>query len=279
MTNAAAPHPPSAAPGNPTSTVYGPVKSWRYGHSLGVDMLLVDSICSFNCVYCQLGNIHQVIDEQKVFVPTARVVADLATVDMAGVDIVTFSGNGEPTLALNVGEVIDHIRATYDKPVLVLTNSTWLHDAATRARLRNATFVDCKLDAATDDMLRRFNRVAPGVTIERIVRGIKALRGDPAFTGTLTMQCMFMPMNKGEVEALAAIIRDIAPAEVQLNTPRRPHPREWYVESRGNHYGEAPVETVQLKTITLEEAQEIEAILKEKTGVPIRSVYKTAPVN
>jgi wyosine [tRNA(Phe)-imidazoG37] synthetase (radical SAM superfamily) len=241
-------------------------------------MLVSDSICSFNCVYCQLGNIHQVIDEQKVFHPTDRIIADLAAVDWAGVDIVTFSGSGEPTLALNLGEVIDHIRATYDKPVLVLTNSTWLHDAATRARLRNATIVDCKLDAADDETLRRFNRAHADVTVARILEGIRALRHDPGFTGSLTMQCMFMPMNRDQARELAAVIRDIRPDEVQLNTPRRPYPREWYREARGNHYGEAPVDTVMLKTISEDEAAEIERILEEESGgVPVRSIFNRAP--
>lgn len=259
------------------SPIYGPVESWRYGQSLGVDMIVEDSICSFNCVYCQLGNIHQVIDEQKVFCPTERILADLAKVDMDAVDIVTFSGSGEPTLALNLGEIIDHVRHTCDKPVLVLTNSTWLFDPATRRRLRHASIVDCKLDAATNETLRKYNRVADGVTIERIVEGIKAMRDEPGFDGKITIQSMFMPMNKHEAPAIADLIAEIQPAEVQLNTPKRPWPREWYVGARGNHYGDAPVETVDLKTITLEEAEEIERVLRERTGVPIRSVYKRAP--
>jgi len=259
------------------STVYGPVDSWRYGRSLGIDLLMVDSICSFNCIYCQLGRIHQVIDEQKVFVPTERVVADLQRIDMETVDIVTFSGNGEPTLALNLGDVIDHVRTTYGKPTLVLTNSTWLHDEATRRRLRNASIVDCKLDAASDEVLQRYNRPADGIRLERIIAGIHALRRDPVFRGSLTLQCMFMPLNRGEAGALADLIRGIGPDEAQLNTPRRPYPREWYHEARGNHYGDAPVETTRLHAITLEEAEEIEAILRERTGVPIRSVYRRAP--
>lgn len=260
------------------SSVYGPVKSWRFGNSLGVDMLVQDSICSFNCVYCQLGDINQVIDEQKVFYPTAKIIEELAAVDMSGVDIVTFSGSGEPTLALNLGEIIDHVADAYGKPTLVLTNSTWLFDAATRRRLRRASIVDCKLDAADDEMLRKFNRVAEGVTLDRILRGIKAMRDEPGFEGRLTLQCMFMPMNKRQASDLAALVRDIQPDEVQLNTPKRPKPREWYLGSRGNHEGDAPVETISLKTVTLEEAREIEAILREQAGVPVKSIYREAPI-
>ncbi|MEK6624776.1 MAG: radical SAM protein, partial [Bdellovibrionota bacterium] len=36
-----------------TQTVYGPVKSWRFGQSLGIDPIFHVSTCSFNCIYCQ----------------------------------------------------------------------------------------------------------------------------------------------------------------------------------------------------------------------------------
>lgn len=259
------------------SPIYGPVKSWRFGNSLGVDMLMVDSICSFNCIYCQLGNIHQVIDEQKVFVKTEYIIDDLKKINMSDVDIVTFSGSGEPTLALNIGEVINYIDEHYKTPTLILTNSTQLYKPETRQRLLNASIVDCKLDAASDEMLKKYNRVAEGVTIDRIVTGIKAMKNEPNFKGKLTIQSMFMPTNMKEVDQMAEIIKEIQPHDVQLNTPKRPYPREWYPEARGNHSDDIPVETLTLKTITLEQAEEIEEILKEKTGVPVRSVYRNAP--
>ena len=259
------------------STVYGPVHSWRFGHSLGIDLIVETSTCSFNCVYCQLGNIQRITSEQRLYVPTARVLEDLKAVDWPGVDVVTFSGSGEPTLALNIGEVIAHIKDTYRKPVMILTNATWLHDAATRQRIRRADTIACKLDAWDDAMLQKFNRPAEGVTLARIVAGIKALKAD-GFPGKIALQCMFMPMNKDGAAKLAALIREIGPDEVQLNTPKRPYPKEWYLGSRGNHEAGAPVPEVKLKTISMEEAQEIERIIREgNPGVSVLSVYKEAP--
>lgn len=257
----------------PTSPVYGPITSWRYGQSLGLDVIYRDSICSFNCVYCQLGQIHQVIDRQDVFVPTVDLLKALDTVDMSKVDWVTFSGSGEPTLALNMGEIIDAIRDRYDKPVLVLTNSTWLHDAATRRRLLRATVVDCKLDAASDAMLARMNRPAAGVTLDRILGGIRAMRCEPGFEGRLVVQCMFMPMNLREAAELADIIASIRPDEVQLNTPRRPKLREWTLNSRAGLTEEQKAAASTLSTITAKQAEEVETLLRDRTGVPIRSVY------
>ncbi len=258
------------------STVYGPVRSWRVGRSLGIDPILETSTCSFNCVYCQLGDIERVTMEQREYVPTARVAADLARVDWSGVDMVTFSGSGEPTLATNLGELIGLVRDTYAKPVMVLTNSTWLHDGETRRRLDRASVVSCKLDAADDAMLHRMNRVAPGVPLSRIVEGIKLLRRE--FKGRLALQCMFMPMNLGQAEGIARLAGEIGPDEIQINTPVRPHPRAWYLDSRGNHTGDAPVPTVHLRTITPDEAVRIEEHMRRHApGAEIVAFWRKAP--
>lgn len=257
------------------STVYGPVPSWRFGRSLGVDLLLRTSICSFDCVYCQLGRIREHTIRQHHYVSTDQVRRDLAAVEWDEVDVVTISGNGEPTLALNLGEVIALLKDEYRRPVHVLTNGTWLHDAATRQRLYRADVVACKLDAADDGTLRRVNRPVEEVSLRTIVEGIKALRGDPGFQGKLALQCMFLPGNVQAAPDLAALIRGIGPDEVHLNTPRRPYPRAWYREARGNHGGKAPVPEQLLQTISMEEARKVEAVIKEANpGTPILSIYR-----
>lgn len=265
---------PLAPPG--ASTVYGPVRSWRVGNSLGIDVILETSTCSFNCVYCQLGDIQRVTMGQREYVPTDRVAADLARVDWSGVDIATFSGSGEPTLATNLGELIALIRDTYAKPVMVLTNSTWLHDEGTRRRLDRASVVSCKLDAADDDMLHKINRVADGVPHARIIEGIKALRRE--FKGRLALQCMFMPMNLGQADGIARLAGEIGPDEIQINTPARPYPRAWYLESRGNHTGDAPVPTVHLRTITREDALHVEDLMRRHApNAEIVAFWRKAP--
>src|SRR5438445_7291041 len=84
------------------SSIYGPVESWRVGKSLGVDLLLQTSICSFNCIYCQLGDIQQKTIERQIYVSTEQVARDLRQSHWEEADIITLSGNGEPTLALNL---------------------------------------------------------------------------------------------------------------------------------------------------------------------------------
>lgn len=258
------------------SCIYGPVKSWRYGQSLGVDLLREVSTCSFNCIYCQLGDIVQKTNERKVYVPTAEIIADFEASNWQQADIITFSGSGEPTLALNLKDVLSEFRKRTDKPILVLTNGTQLADPdVVDALCQFATTVAVKLDASSEKKLQQMNRPVDGVTLEKIISAAKAFK--KVFPGKLSIQTMFMPTNREEVEGIAAVVKAIQPDELQLNTPKRPYPLSWHVVSRGNHltdHDEKPdYETRQLNVITLEEAEAIETQLRELTGVPVLSVY------
>ena len=218
---------------HPASSIYGPVKSWRLGRSLGIDLLCVDSICSFDCVYCQLGKINRLTSTRATFVPTSRVMDDLEAADWKNSDVITISGSGEPTLAENLGEVIAAVKQFTRKPVTVLTNSTLLSDAEVRAEISLADRIYCKLDAWSDDQLRRINRPVEQISHETLVSGIAALRQE--FGGFLAVQTMILTQAKRhDIERLAKILRLIGPDEVQLNIPSRPVPAEWEISNRGN---------------------------------------------
>lgn len=264
-------HTPEAS-GIVFSTIYGPVKSWRLGRSLGVDLLYRDSICSFRCVYCQLGKIQTPTMERKVYVASAQVLADLAASKWQDADVVTFSGNGEPTLALNLGEVLEAVKGFTGKPTAVLSNGTLLGDPEVRADLARADRVFVKLDAATDKTLRMVDNPVEGITVAGIVAGAKAFRAE--YKGLLAIQTMIMPMNVHEVDALCDLFVAIHPDEVQLNTPLRPVPRAWYPESRGNHEGPSLVPETHLKVLTRQQASAIEQRVRERTGLSVVSVYQ-----
>lgn len=254
----------------PVSTVYGPVKSWRLGLSLGIDLLAVNSICSFRCVYCQLGRINVVTTERRVFVPTERVLSDLAASRWREADVVTFSGSGEPTLAANLGAAIHEVKAFTRKPVAVLTNAATLNDAGVRRDLCGADQVFCKLDAADEKTFALVNRPAEGVTLSGVVAGVMKLRAE--YAGRLAVQTMLMPMNHRGLEELAALLAEIRPDEVQLNTPLRPVPRSWSIGARGNHSRAAP-DAARLKVIDRDEARRIAGRLRELTGLAVSCVY------
>ena len=246
--------------------VYGPVKSWRLGNSLGIDLLFVDSICSFACVYCQLGKINRLTTKRGIFVPTARVMGDLSSSDWKDADVITFSGSGEPTLAANLGEAIAEIRRATHKPIAVLTNSSLLGDTAVRRELSFADIVFCKLDAWGDDSLRRIDRPAAGIELDSIISGIRAFRND--FSGTLAIQTMLLsrPANN-ELREFSGILKSISPDEVQVNLPLRPIPDEWIPESRGNLPIDAPAH--RLRTISPEAAAGIGRQIGQLTGLRV----------
>jgi wyosine [tRNA(Phe)-imidazoG37] synthetase (radical SAM superfamily) len=107
------------------TAVYGPVQSWRFRRSLGIDPIGPRSVCSFNCAYCQLGEIEQACSERQIFIPTAQIQQELVTnARWNNVDMITLSGSGKPTLVLNLGEIITMIQNLTQKPVAVLTNGT-----------------------------------------------------------------------------------------------------------------------------------------------------------
>lgn len=115
------------------STVYGPVPSWRFGRSLGIDVITPPKKCTFNCVYCQLGKTEVHVSKPEMLseppVDADRVLDDLEEVlkrlDLNAVDVVTFSGTGEPTLNLELGDIAKRVkRRIGGTPLAILTNSS-----------------------------------------------------------------------------------------------------------------------------------------------------------
>lgn len=249
------------------NSIYGPVDSWRLGKSLGVDVLCFDSICSFECIYCQLGKINRVTTERDVFVPTEKVLQDLENSDWKAADVITFSGSGEPTLAKNLGEVIEKIKKITAKSIIVLTNSTLLNLPEVRKEIVLADKIFCKLDAWSDETLRRIDRPHKSISLETIISGIRLLRQE--FKGFLAIQTMILRLPKDfEIEEFAEILRSIKPDEVQLNLPTRPIPNEYFLETRGNSV-EPQKKFTQLKTISKEDLEIIRKRLSKLTDLPI----------
>ena len=253
---------------NYPSTVYGPVRSWRVGASLGVDLLCVNSICSFRCNYCQLGktNLHTL--ERKVYVPTRRVLSDLRRSAWPSADVVTFSGSGEPTLAANLAEAIREVKALTARPVVVLTNSSTLNLKQVRRDLREADRVFCKLDATDDHTFRLINRPVEGLNARRVIEGIKSLRKE--YGGHLAVQIMLQRLHRGQAHQFAEALNEIRPDEVQLNLPTRAVPQRWFVEARGND-AESPVRAIAPKLLTAEEVALIESEIRGLTGLAVSS--------
>lgn len=200
-------------------TIYGPVPSWRFGRSLGVDPICSrKKICSFDCIYCQLGRTKTKTLQRRRYIESARMEGELGAMDKGGIDTITFSGTGEPTLNSELGKMIDFAKG-FGIPVAVLTNSSLLSDEHVRWALHSADTVAAKLDASNDTIFRKINNPVEGLHLQTIIDGIKLFRDE--FKGKLALQMMFVGINKAYAEDMAQIAHGIGPDEVQLDTPLR----------------------------------------------------------
>jgi len=204
-----------------SSVIYGPVPSWRLGRSLGIDLLGTEGkTCPFDCVYCQLGRTSYSLIDRREFVSIKRLAEELESVRGLGIDYVTFSGMGEPTLASNLGRAIELVKSVLPFPVAVLTNSAFMDEKEVRQELALADTVVAKLDAPNEELFQQINRPAPGLRLKDIVSGIEKFRGE--YNGKLVLQMMFIAANMHYAGELAQMAESLSPDEVELNTPLRP---------------------------------------------------------
>lgn len=203
-------------------TVYGPVPSWRFGRSLGVDPVCrTEKMCPFDCVYCQLGRTKEKTPERGEYVELGRVCGELEAAEKGTSDVITFSGTSEPTLNTEIGEMIGFAKK-FGLPVVVLTNSSLLHLKEVREALCGADVVSAKLDAPNEELFQKINRPAEGITFESVLGGLERFREE--FRGKFALQMMFVGANKGAAGEMAGLARRLEPDEVQLDTPLRPSP-------------------------------------------------------
>lgn len=183
--------------------VFGPVKSRRFGVSLGINLLpLHGKFCTFNCIYCECGlNENYKKEKQKLFT-AAEIEQSLRSRFVAlkagglDPDNITFAGNGEPTLHPEFEVIIDNTLGLRDEffpkaKITVLSNATRLdRENVKRALLRIDNNV-LKLDAGTDATFQAINRPSNAITLLKVVEGLKS------FGGNLTIQTMLI---RGEVD-------------------------------------------------------------------------------
>ncbi|MFP4686879.1 MAG: radical SAM protein [bacterium] len=202
--------------------VYGPVASWRLGRSLGVDIICGKNICTFNCIYCQLGPSEEKTDNRRVFVDTDKIIKAVSEA-LARVknetDVITLSGTGEPTLAANIGEVIDSLHQLADIPVAVLTNCSLLFREDVRQELARVDIVVGSLDAGSEQTWRIINRPLAGLKFERLIEGMKKFR--QSYDGYFSLEVMLTDANRADVPKIVAYAGEIEPDEIQVNTPLR----------------------------------------------------------
>ena len=204
--------------------VFGPVPSRRLGRSLGVD-LVPFKVCSYDCIYCQLGRTTRRTIERAEYFPLESILAEVerAVESGPGQDVITLSGSGEPTLYSRIGELIPALKSRTGLPVAVLTNGSLLWDPKVREDLVEADLVLPSLDAGDERLFRYVNRPHPAIAFERMIRGLQEFR--KVYTGQLWLEVFLLAgvtAMEAEVRSIAEIAHTLAPDRIQLNTVTRP---------------------------------------------------------
>jgi wyosine [tRNA(Phe)-imidazoG37] synthetase (radical SAM superfamily) len=201
--------------------IYGPVSSWRLGSSLGIDPLSQDDkTCTYDCSYCQIGETVLFSSERKIFAPTEVILREIAELPRnLKIDYITFSGNGEPTLAKNLGNMITRIKKMRKEKIAVITNASLIDRSDVQDDLSRADFVLLKFDANAEDLFVDINRPSPGIKFGDIVKGIKKFSA--MYKGRLALQVMLVKKNKAYAKEIAKMAVKLGVKEVQLNTPLR----------------------------------------------------------
>ncbi len=223
------------------SPIFGPVHSRRLGVSLGINLMPGDGkICSFDCIYCECGfNKDFKPHTERPSREEVRQALEAKLKDMQAngpaPDVLTFAGNGEPTLHPDFPGIIDDTLALRDRyfpdaKVSVLSNSTMIHKPAVFEALNKIDNNILKLDTVDKSYIQALDQPAKGYDVQKIIRYMKE------FKGNCIIQTMFLKGSyKGKdmnnttpqyVKPWMDAVREIAPRQVMIYTIDRETPTQ-----------------------------------------------------
>jgi wyosine [tRNA(Phe)-imidazoG37] synthetase (radical SAM superfamily) len=204
--------------------IYGPVPSRRLGYSLGVD-LVPYKVCSYNCVYCQIGPTQNTTIVRGEYASPERIISELTNRLSEGVrpDYITLGGSGEPTLNTNIGDIIRKIKKVSRVPVAVLTNGSLLYDPAIQKDISQADVVLPSFDACNQRIFSKINRPHPDLNFNIITNGL--IEFSRMFAGQLWLEVFIVDGINAEdiiIKDYIKWINEINPDKIHLNTAVRP---------------------------------------------------------
>jgi wyosine [tRNA(Phe)-imidazoG37] synthetase (radical SAM superfamily) len=238
------------------SIVYGPIRSRRLGVSLGVNLMPITAkLCTFDCVYCECGWIQPVLHPNLPIREEVRIALESQlSIAVEPIDVITFSGNGEPTLHPDFLGIIQDTCALRDQycpkaKVSVLSNSTQLGRTDVIEALRLCDNRILKLDSAIDATMRLIDKpVNAQLTVKQIAQWLSIFDGD------FTLQTCFL---RGEYQGQT--IDNTTPEELTA----------WYEMVDYLHPKQVMIYVIDRVT-PLETLEKIPAETMEKIAIPLR---------
>ncbi|HZK09857.1 MAG TPA: radical SAM protein, partial [Clostridia bacterium] len=171
--------------------VYGPVPSRRMGLSVGISPI-PKGYCNYSCIYCQLGRTSHMTNKRENFFKQEDIVEEFKDYISKGThfDVVTIVGEGEPSLYLDLGILIEKLKELTDKPLAVITNGALLSDAGVRKNLKAADIILPSLDASNEEIFKKINRPHKNINFDSLLQGLETFSQD--YKGELWLELMIL---------------------------------------------------------------------------------------
>ena len=209
--------------------LFGPIPSRRLGRSLGINNI-PPKVCSYSCVYCQVGLTTQLSVDRKdyytpliIYTETKNRLFELKSSDEV-VDYLSFVPDGEPTLDVNLYETIQLLQ-DFGIKVAVFTNSSLIWKKEVQEALKLADYVSVKIDAIDESTWKHINHPALSLNLNKILDGI--LEFKEKYNSTLVTETMLIDGindNEDELIKVAHFIVKVDPEIAYLTIPTRPTP-------------------------------------------------------
>ena len=265
--------------------IFGPVQSRRLGLSLGINHL-PQKICTYSCVYCQLGFTRQMrirrqnySDPQSITKLTELRLNELSRQGMIP-DTITLVPNGEPTLDKRIPEIIHELKS-FRIPVAVITNASLLWMEEVMQQLSQADIVSVKIDTVNDKVWHRINRPHRSLVLEKILKGI--IEFSKNFSGRLITETMLVNGLNDQpqsAKSLSHYLSQVEAVQSYIALPLRP-PAEDHIIPPDRHTIEEFFEILtraDLNPFLLSDLPESQFIGEESSITELLSILKVHPL-
>lgn len=213
---------------------FGPVPSRRLGYSLGINHV-PSKHCTFSCVYCQVGRTTHMHLERQEFFPVDQIFSDverkILECSQVGkqIDYLTLVPDGEPTLDLNLGKLIERLKQ-FGIPIAVISNASLIDRPDVQDDLLQADWVSLKIDSVDEQTWKKINRPHHSLSLMHILNGMLAFR--KKFCGELVTESMLVASLNDDDKAAHQIcdfFLELQPFKSYLSIPTRPPAEVWAI--------------------------------------------------
>ena len=215
-----------------TMIIFGPIPSRRLGRSLGINNI-PPKICSYSCVYCQVGKTSKIkIKPQTFYFPSqifneVREKVEKSREKNEPIDYLTFVSDGEPTLDINLGQEIRLMKSLGIK-IAVISNASLIDQKEIRDNLSEADLVSLKVDSVEESTWRSVNRPHRNLNLKSILKGIRKFADN--YEGKLITETMLIKGindDSQNIKKVADFLAKVEPSCSYLSLPIRPPADSW----------------------------------------------------